>query len=309
LRERYQNEVFYTKSGARTLVFVNPCKDLSGVGEAVESYVQDYKDSSGQRTLLPPHIFQNASNAYFHMRRSGQDQAIILHGESGSGKTENSTLLTKQFLALSLHRKKESKLQTQVLHRDVILEAFGNARTSANRNASRFGKFTELQFNERGRLIGAKTLHYFLEKSRVSKPRDDERNFHVFYYLLAGASPEERAHLQLVDSNSYSYLGRLASTSDDSAKFLDLKKALKTLSFPKKDIAQTFQLIAALLHLGNLQFLDDPARQQDAAYVKNPEVLDLVGDFLGVAPHALETALTYRTKLIKKRIMLRLLKC
>ncbi|CAJ0748610.1 1733_t:CDS:2, partial [Entrophospora sp. SA101] len=138
------------------------------------------------------------------------------------------------------------------------------------------------------------------------------RNFHVFYYLIAGASNDEKSHLHLTttDASQYRYLNLSKSTSkvynninaDEANKFNELKQSLKSLGFHKKHVAQMFQLLAAILHLGNIQFSQDPNKQQDAAFVKNMDVLDLVADFLGVEPRALESALTYKTKLIKKEI-------
>ncbi|CAJ0763457.1 304_t:CDS:1, partial [Entrophospora sp. SA101] len=233
-------------------------------------------------------------------------------GESGGGKSEARKLLVKELIALSSHQKKESRIQNQVPASEFILESFGNAKTLINNNASRFGKYTELQFNERGRLIGVKTLDYLLEKTRVSSVPASERNFHVFYYLIAGASNDEKSHLHLTttDASQYRYLNLSKSTSkvynninaDEANKFNELKQSLKSLGFHKKHVAQMFQLLAAILHLGNIQFSQDPNKQQDAAFVKNMDVLDLVADFLGVEPRALESALTYKTKLIKKEI-------
>jgi chitin synthase len=98
-------------------------------------------------------------------------------------------------------------LAAQVPASEFVPESFGNARTLFNPNASRFGKYTELQFSDRGRLSGIKTLDYYLERNRVAGALSGERNFHIFYYLVAGASPEERQHLHLLDKSIYRYLG------------------------------------------------------------------------------------------------------
>lgn len=190
------------------------------------------------------------------------------------------------------------------MHSQAVLEAFGNAKTSQNNNASRFGRYTEVQFSERGRIAGAKLLNYSLEKRRVTDAPSDERNFHAFYFLLAGASSEEKVELHLSDHSTFAYLSRCRSqtTADDAAKYEELKTSLKTLGFQKKHIARMMQLLAAILHLGNIVFIDDPSKGQDAANVKNAEVLSLAADFLGVEPHGLELVLTYKTKLIKKDV-------
>ena len=206
--------------------------------------------------------------------------------------------------------KKGSKLGHQVPAAEFVLEAFGNSRTLFNPNASHFGKYTELQFTERGRICGVKTLDYYLERSRVSGAPSGERNFHIFYYLIAGASAEERGHMHLSDKTQYRYLGARAPTvgrggpgeNDDAVRFEQLKVALKNVGFSKRHVAQTCQLIAAILHLGNLEFTIDRHRNEDAAVVRNLDVLDVVSEFLGVQPAALEAALSYKTKLVKKEL-------
>lgn len=198
----------------------------------------------------------------------------------------------------------------QVPASEFVLESFGNARTLFNPNASRFGKYTELQFSDRGRICGIKTLDYYLERNRVSGAPSGERNFHIFYYLVAGASPEERQHLHLLDKTVYRYLGSRGTAGgrqntirdDDANRFDQLKIALKSIGLSKRHVAQTCQLVAAILHLGNLEFMVDRHRNEDAAVVRNVDILDIVADFLGVQPHALESALSYKTKLVKKEL-------
>jgi chitin synthase len=220
-------------------------------------------------------------------------------------------LAIKSILELSVSSpgKKGSKLVTQVPASEFVLETFGNARTLFNPNASRFGKYTELQFSERGRLCGVKTLDYYLERNRVSTVPSGERNFHIFYYLVAGASPEERQHLHLLDKTTYRYLGQRGTAArrnggrdDDGLRFDQLKIALKTIGFSKRHVAQTCQLLAAILHLGNLEFAIDKNRNEDAAVVRNIDVLEIVSDFLGVHASTLESALSNKTKLMKKEL-------
>ncbi|KAJ7776438.1 P-loop containing nucleoside triphosphate hydrolase protein, partial [Mycena metata] len=113
---------------------------------------------------------------------------------------------------------------------------FGNARTLFNPNASRFGKYTELQFSERGRLVGGKTLDYYLERNQVSGAPNGECNFHIFDYLIVGATPEERQHLHLLDKTTLPLSRTVPHRSapavpsngglkpaDDSARFDQLK--------------------------------------------------------------------------------------
>ncbi|KAJ3554665.1 hypothetical protein NM688_g2995 [Phlebia brevispora] len=312
LRERFLADNIYTNVGSSALVVVNPHKYIPSNSDAVlQKYAAEYRDTTSGKVALPPHIFQLANNAYYHMRRTTQDQCILLSGETGSGKSENRRLAIKTLLNLSVSNpgKKGAKLANQVPAAEFVLETFGSARTLFNNNASRFGKYTELQFTERGRLCGVKTIDYYLERNRVSAVPSGERNFHIFYYLMAGASPEERQHMHLNEKVVYRYLAqrtipnRMSQGADDDAvRFDQLKMALKNVGFSKRHVAQTCQLIAAILHLGNLEFHMDRHRNEDAAVVRNTDVLEIVAEFLGVQSAALEVALTYRTRLMKKEL-------
>ena len=229
-------------------------------------------------------------------------------GETCSGKSENRRLAIKAILELSVSNpgKKGAKLSTQIPSAEFVIESFGNARTLFNPNASRFGKYTELQFTDRGRLCGVKTLDYYLERNRIAGALSGERNFHIFYYLVAGASPEERQHLKLLDKGGYRYLGHGArhnlGRDDDALRFEQLKQALKSVGLSKRHVAQTCQLVAAIIHLGQLDFTFDRHRNEDAAVVRNVDVLEIVAEFLGVQPSALESVLSYKTKLVKKEL-------
>ncbi|KAJ6489438.1 glycosyltransferase family 2 protein [Mycena vulgaris] len=312
LRERFMSDTIYTNIGSSGLVALNPHKYVPTSADSVmHKYAAEYRDTNEDKETLPPHIFQLANNAYYHMRRTTQDQSIIFSGETASGKSENRRLAIKTLLELSVSNpgKKGSKLATQVPASEFVLESFGNARTLFNPNASRFGKYTELQFSDRGRLQGIKTLDYYLERNRVSGAPNGERNFHIFYYLVAGASPEERQHLHLLDKTTYRYLGQHRTISapntrptDDAVRFEQLKVALKTIGLSKRHVAQTCQLVAAILHLGNLEFTIDRHRNEDAAVVRNTDTCQIVADFLGVHPGELEQALSYKTKLVKKEL-------
>jgi chitin synthase len=234
---------------------------------------------------------------------------IFDRGESGSGKSEIRKLTIRHLVRLSSHRK-ESKVQTQIIESQRVFEAFGQCQTHTNMSGSRFGYYGEIQFNERGRMVGAKNLHYFLEKSRVtghSSPASADGNFNVFYYLLAGVSPDEKAALQITTTEyaQYSYLNkykkRTPQTAEDASKFEQLKASLKMCGFRKEHIGRIIQLIATILHLGNLVFVDPVGTgTQEAAFVKNTELLDIVADFLGLDPHALENVLTFKTTMIRK---------
>ncbi|KAL1917027.1 uncharacterized protein VTP21DRAFT_5225 [Calcarisporiella thermophila] len=310
IRERFQRDVIYTSIGDAAIVAVNPYKNGSAIGssndELMQAYVDDYRNLSSPRPVLAPHVYQLATHAYMHMRRSGFYQAIILNGESGSGKTESFKRILRQLSALSAHHKKSNKVSEQILHSTTVLESLGSAVTLQNLNASRFGRFMEIQFNARGRMIGAKTLDYMLEKSRVVQVAEHERNFNIFYYLLAGASADETTHLHLEGPENFRYtnMGRVVQTPgiDDALGYVKTKEAMRSLGLRSRQIAHIYRVLAAILHLGNIHFIDSTA-QDEPATVKNMDILEFVADLLGVEVNALQNVLTYKTKLLNKDII------
>ena len=189
-----------------------------------------------------------------------------------------------------------------------VLEAFSHAKNTINENASCTAKYLLLQFNERGRMLGAKFSNYTLDKSRIVNTSGDERNFHIFYYILFGSSSEERATLHLNETSNYPYLfktreaARLANglATEYAEKYKEMKVLLQSLGIGKSTLFQISQIIAAILHLGNIQFVDDTTNTQDSAIIKTQHELEIVADLLGVDLKALEVCLTYQTKLIKR---------
>ncbi|KAG1641830.1 hypothetical protein G6F44_005444 [Rhizopus delemar] len=309
LRTRYSEHKIYTNISSRHILALNPLKPLPlNDDQASLEYVAAYKDATGHPPSLDPHLFDLVNRIYFHMRRTGSDQAIVLRGVSGSGKSDVRQLTLRHLVRLSSH-KKESKVQTQIIESQRLLEAFGHCQTNKGTSSSRYGYYSEIQFNERGRMIGSKILHYSLESSRVTSDcvqSSLDGNFNIFYYLLAGVSPDERTTLQLLDPSSYTYLQKFSKRAilpTDAERFEDLKTAMKTCGFRKEQMGRIIQLAATILHLGNLTFIDPQGTgTQEAAFVKNTELLDLVADFLGLDPHALENVLTFKTTLIRKDI-------
>ncbi|KAK0523106.1 Chitin synthase, class 8 [Tilletia horrida] len=313
LRERFFSHHSYTALSDSILVSLNPfgAAGNRNTDEQLREYAAHYRQTNrAARGLpLPPHIFGTACNAYFYMQRTGQDQSILFSGESASGKTELRRLAVRELINLSgsAPGKKGSKLAFQIPSAEYVLNSFGNARTLDNANASRFGSYTELQFGEAGRLVGAKILDYYLERSRVVSAAASERTFNVFYYLVAGATQEEKDFLKISDAGSFRYLGQHSrawkeTAHEDAVSFVRLKDAFKNIGLTKRQVASICQVLAAILHLGNVEFYQDRHRTQDSASVRNPELLATVADFLGIETKSLEESLTYKTKMIKNEI-------
>ncbi|KAI9474175.1 MAG: chitin synthase-domain-containing protein [Benjaminiella poitrasii] len=309
LRSKFMNYNIYTYVGSCNIIAVNPFKSLAqNDAQTSEEYVASYKNTATENPimkhrLLNPHVFELSNRAYFHMRRTGNDQAIVFSGESGGGKTELHHIVIDHLVRLSGNNKKRSKVQSYITNAQRVLQAFGTARTTFNDSASRFGLYSELHYNERGKLVGSKQLHYFLEKERVTMSGQHESNFNVFYWLLAGTEPDEKQVLQLKeDPKQYLYLSRYGRIlqPDDHARYQTFKQTMRSAGFRRDHFSRIIQLLAAILHLGNITF-EASSSTDEAVTIKNSaESLDLVADFLGLDRGALETVLTFRTTMIGK---------
>ncbi|MFH4982829.1 hypothetical protein AB6A40_009538 [Gnathostoma spinigerum] len=199
---RYQHKLIYTYIGS-ILVAVNPYTNLLLY---TADQIRLYRNHRiGE---LPPHIFAIADNILNNMRQRSRDQCVILSGESGAGKTESAKLIT-QFLATVSGQ--HSWIEQQILEANSILEAFGHAKTVCNDNSSRFGKFLDVHFNGDGCIESANIECYLLEKSRIVHQSPGDRNYHIFYCLLAGISREESEALHLKSATHYYYLTQVFS--------------------------------------------------------------------------------------------------
>lgn len=186
------------------------------------------------------------------------------------------------------------------------MDAFGHAKTSSHQNASQFGKYLEFQFNERGRMIGCKILNYLLNKKRTAQQqKKGESNFNIFYSLLLGTSQKEKQSLNLLTASDYNYTKSTSSPYNSTEEGLEayeaLKAAFRHFGLGKKYQTRIIQLLAAILNLGQLQFVDDKT-VQEAAFVRDEQALLSLADSLGVDPMQLQDVLTYKTALIGKDV-------
>ncbi|XP_047374832.1 unconventional myosin-VIIa [Sciurus carolinensis] len=287
---RYRDHLIYTYTGS-ILVAVNPYQLLSIYSP---EHIRQYTNKKiGE---MPPHIFAIADNCYFNMKRNSRDQCCIISGESGAGKTE-STKLILQFLAAISGQ--HSWIEQQVLEATPILEAFGNAKTIRNDNSSRFGKYIDIHFNTRGAIEGAKIEQYLLEKSRVCRQAPDERNYHVFYCMLAGMSQEQKRKLGLGQATDYNYLamGNCITCEGrvDSQEYANIRSAMKVLMFTDTENWEISKLLASILHLGNLQYEARTFENLDACEVLFSPSLATAAALLEVNPPDLMGCLTSRT--------------
>eukprot|EP01029_Cantina_marsupialis_P007646 TRINITY_DN185_c0_g4_i1.p1 TRINITY_DN185_c0_g4~~TRINITY_DN185_c0_g4_i1.p1 ORF type:complete len:2063 (-),score=796.14 TRINITY_DN185_c0_g4_i1:239-6427(-) len=295
LRLRFEQDDIYTYVSS-ILIAVNPFKMLPIYTPEI---LDQYKDQNVRD--LPPHIFAIADNAYNNMLADGENQSVIISGESGAGKTESMKLILQYLAEVSGRAQgasgnKEESLEQQILKSNPVMEAFGNAKTLRNNNSSRFGKWTEVQFNKQGAIIGGKIINYLLEKSRIPFQAEGERNYHVFYQLLAGAEidPALRKRLHLKDVEDFHYLNQSGTSFvegiNDEKDFEDLKQAMEVLNMTPEEIDSVFKTVAAVLHVGNIKFEGN----EDSAKITNPECVKLVAELLDVDNDLLRTALSSR---------------
>ncbi|EDW04273.1 myosin-VIIa [Drosophila grimshawi] len=292
LKTRYAKQLIYTYTGSM-LVAINPYQILPIY---THREIQLYRDK--KLSDLPPHIFAISDNAFQRLQRHKENQCVVISGESGAGKTESTKLILQYLAAIS---GKHSWIEQQIIEANPIMEAFGNAKTVRNDNSSRFGKYIDIRFTPQGAIQGARIQQYLLEKSRIVFQSREERNYHIFYCMLAGLSTAERERLQLLESSAsqYNYLAQGGCFSlagkEDANDFADIRAAMKVLSFKPDEVWCIFSLLAAILHLGNLRFKAIEVANLEAAEVDDPLNLQRAAQLLGLDTAPLNTALTQRT--------------
>uniref|UniRef100_A0A8D0GYY1 Myosin IXA n=1 Tax=Sphenodon punctatus TaxID=8508 RepID=A0A8D0GYY1_SPHPU len=300
LRNRFKQEKIYTYVGS-ILIVINPFKFLPIYNP---KYVKMYDNH--QLGKLEPHIYAVADVAYHAMLQRRKNQCIVISGESGSGKTQSTNFLIHHLTALS-QKGFASGVEQIILGAGPVLEAFGNAKTAHNNNSSRFGKFIQVNYQETGTVRGAYVEKYLLEKSRLVYQEHNERNYHVFYYLLAGASEEERSAFHLKDPEEYHYLNQdCFSVEGEDLKhdFERLQLAMEMVGFLPKTRRQIFSLLSAILHLGNIRYKKKTYRD-DSIDICNLEVLPIVSELLEVKEEMLfEALVTRKTVTVGEKLIL-----
>lgn len=158
----------------------------------------------------------------------------------------------------------DKSIERQVLLSNPILESFGNAKTLRNDNSSRFGKFIEINFSRSPsdhmfRISGATIRTYLLEKVRLVHQTEGERNYHCFYELICGCDESKMEELGLESVWHFNYTNQSSvdvrhDSVDDAAQYVALLAALDVLGFSNEEVDSIIKIVAAVLHLGNLDF-------------------------------------------------------
>ncbi|ETW03247.1 hypothetical protein H310_05644 [Aphanomyces invadans] len=315
LQVRFAKQDIYTSTGT-ILVAVNPFQTLPHLYDdaTVQQYINHgYRQNVRGEKLgpLPPHVFSVADKAYRDMtdrvNNDNPNQSILVSGESGAGKTETTKILMTYLAAVSSSSPVSSNddssiIRQRVLESNPILEAFGNAKTTRNNNSSRFGKFIRLGFDAAtGGLRGASISTYLLERVRLISQAKGERNYHIFYELLRGASTAHRVAYHLdAPVDSFQYLNQRgcfdrADGVNDADQFGKTIHAMTTLGMSSDDQASVLQLVAAVLHVGNISFSSHHHPNTHSTFATNKaRVVEIVGELLGLDMAAMETSMTTR---------------
>ncbi|KDO34447.1 hypothetical protein SPRG_01581 [Saprolegnia parasitica CBS 223.65] len=337
LSSRYDRDDIYTKIGD-ILLSINPFKSLALYGDDVmgrysaTSHMGDFGLDEG----LPPHLYTIGKRAYLDMTRHGRNQAILISGESGAGKTEATKIIMNYLARMSAGLDSVSNdgrpsIESQVLQSNPVLEAFGNARTVRNDNSSRFGKFIEVQFTPSSSshcvIVGANIRTYLLEKVRVVTQSPTERNFHIFYELIAtmhelqlppkkqrkkislpqidGLDLRRKFHdWNLVPLSEFDFLNQSGCMERrdgvlDIDQFPITLQAMRDIGIPGPQMEDIFAVVVAVLHLGNVAFhtTDDSDPAMRTAFVTEASLghLYTAAKLLHVPPMDMQKALTKRS--------------
>ncbi|KAJ3797917.1 P-loop containing nucleoside triphosphate hydrolase protein [Lentinula aff. detonsa] len=297
LSKRWKGGEIYTYIG-QVLISVNPFRDL---GIYTEDVLERYKGKN--RLEVPPHVFAIAESAYYNMNAYHENQCVIISGESGAGKTEAAKRIMQYVAAVSGGQDSSiQEIKDMVLATNPLLESFGCAKTLRNNNSSRHGKYLEIMFNSQGEPVGAQITNYLLEKGRVVGQVENERNFHIFYQFTKAASSEQRVGkpcisemfgLQGPEAYAYTSLSNCLDVQDidDNKDFADTINAMQIIGLSAHEQSEIFRMLATILWLGNVQFVEDDSGNSAIA---DPGVPDFVAYLLEVDPALVQKVLTIR---------------
>uniref|UniRef100_A0AAQ4PZI5 Unconventional myosin-Ib n=1 Tax=Gasterosteus aculeatus aculeatus TaxID=481459 RepID=A0AAQ4PZI5_GASAC len=275
LRNRFDHNEIYTYIGS-VVISMNPYRALPIY---TPEKVEEYRNRNFYE--LSPHIYALADEAYRSLRDQDKDQCILITGESGAGKTEASKLVMSYVAAVCGKGQEVNKVKEQLLQ-------------------SNPGKYMDIEFDFKGDPLGGVISNYLLEKSRVVKQPRGERNFHVFYQLLSGASDDTLKKLKLDrDFSKYNYLSLDSAAViglDDAANFRTVKNAMQIVGFMEDEVQSVLQLVAAVLKLGNIEFKPESrSNGTDESRIKDKNDLKEMCELLGIEQSVLERAFSYRT--------------
>uniref|UniRef100_A0A672NID7 Myosin X n=1 Tax=Sinocyclocheilus grahami TaxID=75366 RepID=A0A672NID7_SINGR len=298
LQLRYTQKSIYTYIGS-ILAAVNPYQSLSDLYDAtaIERYSRHHLGE------IPPHIYAIANECYRSLWKRSNNQCVLISGESGAGKTESTKMIlrflsamSQQSVMLSTANRASSHVEEAILESSPIIEAFGNARTVHNNNSSRFGKFIQLHFSQHGNIQGGRITDCILCLdcwNRVVCQNPGERNYRIFYALLAGTSAEQRESFSLSPPEGFRYLGQSGCVKDKAINDTETFQEV-TMQFGEENIKEVLRLLSGILHVGNIEFLT-----AGGAQVCSKSALSKAAELLGLDCAQLAEVLTHRSMILR----------
>ncbi|XP_064213617.1 myosin heavy chain, muscle isoform X19 [Tribolium castaneum] len=293
LKQRYYAKLIYTYSGL-FCVAINPYKRFPVYTNRCAKLYRGKR-----RNEVPPHIFAISDGAYVNMLTNHENQSMLITGESGAGKTENTKKVIAYFATVGASTKKSEEqakkgnLEDQVVQTNPVLEAFGNAKTVRNDNSSRFGKFIRIHFGPTGKLAGADIETYLLEKARVISQQSLERSYHIFYQMMSGAVKGLKEQCLLSnDVYDYHYVAQGKTTIpnvDDAEEMRLTDQAFDVLGFTQEEKDNIYKITAAVMHMGCMKFKQRGREEQ--AEPDGTEASERVAKLLGIEAPGLYNAL------------------
>ncbi|KAG8593994.1 hypothetical protein GDO81_001028 [Engystomops pustulosus] len=288
LKKRYMDDYIFTYIGS-VLISVNPFKQMPYF---TDREIELYQGAAQYEN--PPHIYALTDNMYRNMLIDGENQCVIISGESGAGKTVAAKYIMGYISKVSGGGGKVQHVKDIILQSNPLLEAFGNAKTVRNNNSSRFGKYFEIQFSRGGEPDGGKISNFLLEKSRVVNQNENERNFHVFYQIIEGASMEQKQNLGIMSADYYFYMNQSETYkvegTDDRNDFHETMNAMQVIGITWEQQQLVLQIAAGILHLGNISFQE----QGNYAMIESADLLAFPAYLLGIDKERLNDKLTSR---------------
>jgi len=326
LKKRHLDDHPYTRTGD-IIIAVNPFQWFTHI--YTEKVRADYsnklvwEDHEGDvRKLVEPHVYEISSLSYKGLAFGGDDQSILVSGESGAGKTETVKIAMNHIASvqrgLTTSTSSESfsdPVVNRVMESGPLLEAFGNAKTRRNDNSSRFGKYTQLQFYQgdksltqfaakediKCKLAGSKCDVYLLEKNRITYHDPAERTYHIFYQLLAAPDSQKAGFwsgMKGTTNESFRYIGTACTDTIEGMKDGDhwtkTVEVLKDIGVSGDKLHILFEAICIVLQLGNLSFMKDP-KDDDRSVVRDKSEFGALGNLMGLTEQDLIDCLTERT--------------
>ncbi|GFN81923.1 myosin heavy chain [Plakobranchus ocellatus] len=271
LKSRYGAGLIYTYSGL-FCVAVNPYRRLPIYTQKI---INAYRGK--RKAEMPPHLFSISDNAYQSMLQDRENQSMLITGESGAGKTENTKKVIMYFANVAAGQQKKSdepdskkgSLEDQIIQANPVMEAYGNAKTTRNNNSSRFGKFIRIHFGPQGKIAGADIETYLLEKSRVTFQQPAERNYHIFYQIMSPALPNMHEKLLISpDPALYAFTNQgslVVDGIDDTEEMKITDEAFDVLGFTPEEKGSLYKCTAAIVHFGEMKFKQRPREEQAEA--------------------------------------------